>query len=252
MSIRFDLIGRWTCCVTSGSSLPLPRPVTSATRRQEDLEMTPSRRCRRASSGSNARSAYACSTGTPAASPSPEPGRRLLPSARELVAAADAFVIAAHELGEPPPIRLGLCATDLGPLIGHCTPAVRAAGPPIHPTVAGGTRLIDLYRQGRLDIALVRHPGVADGLTAGEVIRLVTHVAQAADRLPFIVPPATINPPPTTSSSTSSVEPATEPSCSTPIPAWPRHWWPAARVSSRNRDHQPEPQRSARRCGCAP
>ena len=118
-----------------------------------------------------------------------EAGRRLLPSARELVAAADAFVIAAHELGEPPPTRLGLC-TDLGPLIGPCTAAVRADGPPIYPTVAGSTGLIDLLHEGRLDIALVRHPGVVDGLTAGEVIRLGTHVAApAANRLPFVVPP---------------------------------------------------------------
>ena len=75
------------------------------------------------------------------------------------------FLIAAHELGRPPPTRLGLC-TDLGPLIGHCAAAVRADGPPINQTDAGSTDLTDLLHQGRLDIALVRHPGLIDGLTA--------------------------------------------------------------------------------------
>lgn len=111
------------------------------------------------------------------------------------MAAAGDFLDAAHELGVPPPTRLGLCA-DLGPLIGHCAAAVRSDGSPIDPTVAGSADLIDMLHQGRLDIAVVRHPGVVDGLTAGDVIRLATHlVGQGGDQLPFVVAPRHHQPP---------------------------------------------------------
>lgn len=167
-------------------------------------------------------------------------GRRLLPAARDLLDAADDLVSTARDLALPEQVRLGIAA-DLEDGVPHLLRALtrppltslvepaetapplvepvetsRTAGTSIAPTVAGSVELVDLLRDGLLDVGVVRHPGVLDGLTAGSVLvvpsRLVqTPSAQARDedsppdgareptpadvRLPVAVPPRHHQPP---------------------------------------------------------
>lgn len=167
-------------------------------------------------------------------------GRRLLPAARDLLDAADDLVSTARDLALPEQVRLGIAA-DLEDGVPHLLRALtappptslaepaetapplvepvetsRTAGTSIAPTVAGSVELVDLLRDGLLDVGVVRHPGVLDGLTAGPVLvvpsRLVqTPSAQAQDedsppdgareptpadvRLPVAVPPRHHQPP---------------------------------------------------------
>ncbi|MEU4388433.1 LysR family transcriptional regulator [Promicromonospora sp. NPDC023805] len=149
-------------------------------------------------------------------------GRRLLPAARDLLDAADDLVSTARDLALPEQVRLGIAA-DLEDGVPHLLRALtaeaqaRTAPPPptssaepvetsraartsVAPTVAGSVELVDLLRDGLLDVAVVRHPGVLDGLTAGPVLVVPTRLVQAplvpADvRLPVAVPPRHHQPP---------------------------------------------------------
>jgi DNA-binding transcriptional LysR family regulator len=166
-------------------------------------------------------------------------GRRLLPAARDLLDAADDLVSTARDLALPEQVRLGIAA-DLEdgaphllraltgpPLTSLVEPAEtapplvepvetsRTAGTSIAPTVAGSVELVDLLRDGLLDVGVVRHPGVLDGLTAGPVLVVPTRLVQTpsaqtrddspdrgareltpADvRLPVAVPPRHHQPP---------------------------------------------------------
>ncbi|MEV0895037.1 LysR family transcriptional regulator [Promicromonospora sp. NPDC050262] len=139
-------------------------------------------------------------------------GRRLLPSARELLDAADDLVVAARDLALPEQVRLGIAA-DLEDAVPGLLRAVGVdlvpkalanAGGAVVPTVAGSVELVDLLRDGLLDVAVVRHPGVLDGLTAGPVLVLPTRlegvdvgagVGLAEVRLPVAVPPRHHQPP---------------------------------------------------------
>ncbi|MFD7307961.1 LysR family transcriptional regulator [Promicromonospora sp. NPDC059942] len=126
-------------------------------------------------------------------------GRRLLPAARELLDAADDLVAAARDLALPEQVRLGLAA-DLedavpgllrvvaggsvgagaagsgGPAGSGVSGVAGTASGAVVPTVAGSVELVDLLRDGLLDVAVVRHPGVLDGLTAGPVLVLPTRL----------------------------------------------------------------------------
>lgn len=110
-------------------------------------------------------------------------GRRLLPAARELLDAADDLVSTARDLALPEQVRLGVAA-DLEDGVPYLLGALTTPPPPlvepvetprtcrtsVTPTVAGSVELVDLLRDGLLDVGVVRHPGVLDGLTAGPVL----------------------------------------------------------------------------------
>jgi DNA-binding transcriptional LysR family regulator len=136
-------------------------------------------------------------------------GRRLLPAARDLLDAADDLVSTARDLALPEQVRLGLAADLedgvqylLRALAGDRTPV----GSSVAPTVAGSVEVVDLLRDGLLDVGIVRHPGVLDGLTAGAVLVVPTRLVGGQDasgrkptpadvRLPVAVPPRHHQPP---------------------------------------------------------
>jgi DNA-binding transcriptional LysR family regulator len=131
------------------------------------------------------------------------PGHHLLPAARELLRAADGFSQLARDLALPTQVRVGLCG-DLGPLVPVVCQAVVRAGIDAVPEVAGSTELIDRLQDGLLDVAVVRHPGVVDGLVAGDVLRTETELLSATGGasaslrdlgLPSAVPPRHHHPP---------------------------------------------------------
>lgn len=125
-------------------------------------------------------------------------GQSLLPHARELVRLAAEFDELATGLAVPTRIRLGLTG-DVDDLIDEVVGVVAATGQRIAPMVAGSVELIDLLRDGALDIAVVRHPGAVDGLAAGPVLVVPTRWepagADAATSLPVAVPPRHHQPP---------------------------------------------------------
>lgn len=136
-------------------------------------------------------------------------GRRLLPAARDLLDAADDLVSTARDLALPEQVRLGIAA-DLEDGVPHLLRALTApplvepvetsgaARTSVTPTVAGSVELVDLLRDGLLDVGIVRHPGVLDGLTAGPVLVVPTRLVRAtpADvHLPVAVPPRHHQPP---------------------------------------------------------
>ncbi len=121
-------------------------------------------------------------------------GQALLPAARELLRLADDLYELATELELPNHVRLGL-ASDLEDVIPVVVDAVAAGGPAVAPTVAGSVDLVGLLHEGLLDVAVVRHPGVLDGLTAGPALVIPTRVvsfgdgATALGEVPVAVPP---------------------------------------------------------------
>ncbi|WP_246081844.1 LysR family transcriptional regulator [Nocardioides litoris] len=132
-------------------------------------------------------------------------GGRLLGPARALVDAAEDLLDQAGRLGGPVRARVGLCG-DLG---GWTPVACRAlaggSGPGlVVPRVAGSDRLLAELREGALDVAVVRHPGVVDGLVGGDVVGLPTRLLGADGPLdvplaevdrPLVVPPRRHQPP---------------------------------------------------------
>ncbi|GAA5028152.1 LysR family transcriptional regulator [Terrabacter aeriphilus] len=128
-------------------------------------------------------------------------GQLLLPAARELLRLeADLLDLATH-LVVPSQVRLGV-AGDLDERIDDVVGALAARGRSVTPTVAGSVELVDLLRDGLLDVAVVRHPGVVDGLAAGPVLVLPTrldsrshHPATTLGDLPVAVPPRHHQPP---------------------------------------------------------
>ncbi|MDR7385762.1 LysR family transcriptional regulator [Promicromonospora iranensis] len=119
-------------------------------------------------------------------------GRRLLPAARDLLDAADDLVSTARDLALPEQVRLGIAA-DLedgvpyllrslasGPTPGP-TSGPSSAGTLVAPTVAGSVEVVDLLRDGLLDVGVVRHPGVLDGLAAGPVLVVPTRLVRGPD-----------------------------------------------------------------------
>lgn len=102
-------------------------------------------------------------------------GQALLPAARDLLRLEEEFVAQAKDLEVPNQVRLGL-AGDLDDLVTDLVSATVSIGAEIAPTIAGSVELVDLMREGMLDIAVVRHPGVFDGLRSGPVLVVPTHL----------------------------------------------------------------------------
>lgn len=134
-----------------------------------------------------------------------EPGHKLLSSARELIRTSDDLVDLAKGLAIPEQLRLGVPG-DLEEIAHSVLRRLSEQGLPVAPTVAGSVEIIDLVRDGVLDMGVVRHPGVIDGLEAGPVIVVATRLESlahpGADRedlsditLPIAVPPRHHQPP---------------------------------------------------------
>lgn len=132
-------------------------------------------------------------------------GQQLLPAARDLLDAADDLVAAARDLALPEQVRLGIAA-DLEDAVPGLLRDLAAGGTAVAPTVAGSVELVDLLRDGLLDVGVVRHPGVHDGLAAGEVLVVPTRLvgtgpadvespSLAQVTLPVAVPPRHHQPP---------------------------------------------------------
>lgn len=133
-------------------------------------------------------------------------GRHLLPGARDLLGSADDLIASLADL-DTARLRVGLC-NDLGDLVPHLYDGLAAAagvpGAAITPLVAGSAELAERLHEGTVDVAVLRHPGVVDGLAAGTVCTLaarietppgcgVTGLAELA--LPVVVPPRHQHPP---------------------------------------------------------
>lgn len=124
-----------------------------------------------------------------------EAGLSLLPPARDLLRLENEFVHAATQIVLPDRVRVGV-AGDLEGLVPTLVGRMVESGWAVSPTVAGSVELIDLLRDGLLDLAVVRHPGVLDGFEAGPVIVIPTRLeppldqtAANVDSLPVAVPP---------------------------------------------------------------
>ncbi|MDH2412543.1 LysR family transcriptional regulator [Nocardioides sp. CER19] len=121
-------------------------------------------------------------------------GRSLLPRAEELVGSADAFLTDAAAWSVEPVLRVGLAA-DLEHLVGVLVATRAGLECEVRPVVAGSAELVDEVKGGALDVAVVRHPGVADGVVVGPVHTLATSVAAQQETdlrttaLPVVVPP---------------------------------------------------------------
>lgn len=130
-------------------------------------------------------------------------GHRILPSARDLLDAAEDLVATARGLALPEQVRLGITA-DLEDGIPGLLRALTTGGLSAAPAVAGSVELVDLLRDGLLDVGVVRHPSVLDGLTAGGVMVVPTRLVGGPTmsgsglwdvRLPIAVPPRHHQPP---------------------------------------------------------
>lgn len=112
-----------------------------------------------------------------------EAGRRLLPRATELLDAAEQLRRSAILVPTRPTVRLGV-----PPEVGSLATAVvgdlrqRLDEHTIEVTVAPTMHLLEQVRGGGLDVAVVRHPTVVDGLRAGDVIRVPTWLLLPASR----------------------------------------------------------------------
>lgn len=123
-------------------------------------------------------------------------GTALLPRADELVAAADRLTAEVGSWSESPTARVGLTA-DLEERIAGCVSTLAAGQIRISPLIGGSVELLDQVKDGSLDLAVTRHPGIADGTVPREVITLPTRIVgapgpapvrMAAVELPLVVP----------------------------------------------------------------
>jgi len=127
-----------------------------------------------------------------------EAGSALLPPARRVVQEADQLVSLAHRWRPGQQVRFGL-AGDLEERIPAILAHLSADGWDCAPRVGGTVELIDSVREGSLDLAVVRHPAVVDGLQSGEVRTIPTYLSAAGrvgdgqgllrDAPPLVVPP---------------------------------------------------------------
>lgn len=125
----------------------------------------------------------------------------LLPPARELLRLEGDLLELAKDVAVPNQVRLGV-AGDLEDLVPDVVGALADTGTAVAPTVGGSVALVDLLRDGLLDIAVVRHPGVLDGLSAGPVLIIPTRLECSGDQalpahraVPVAVPPRHHQPP---------------------------------------------------------
>lgn len=130
-----------------------------------------------------------------------EAGRALLPLAVDLIETARDFVADAAGWSTEPTVRIGICA-DVEDLATAIVLAATTPGVGVHPVVGGSVDLVDKLKDGDLDLAVVRHPGVIDGTVPRSVISLSTTfrdsrgtVDIAAGERPVVVPPRRWQPP---------------------------------------------------------
>jgi DNA-binding transcriptional LysR family regulator len=123
-------------------------------------------------------------------------GTALLPRAEELIAAADRLTAEAGSWSDTPTARIGLVA-DLGERLGECVAAVAAGSTRVTPVIGGSTELLDQVKDGSLDLAVIRHPGIVDGSTPREVLTVPSRILGASgpapvrlaeQHLPLVVP----------------------------------------------------------------
>lgn len=120
-----------------------------------------------------------------------EAGQALLPTARTVLDQADGLVESGRRWRAVRPVRVGL-AEDLHDHIQLAIAAVAGQGHDVLPVVAASTDLVTHLRDAQLDLAVVRHPGVLDGVEGREVVLLAAQVDTRAlleRRLPVAVPP---------------------------------------------------------------
>lgn len=122
-------------------------------------------------------------------------GEALLPRMRELLEAADDLLAQATEWSSEPDLRVGIAA-DVEDRAEGCVAALAGLGLDVSPQVAGSVALVDAVKDGGLDLALVRHPGIVDGTQARTVLRIPRRICSADGRpappdldLPIVVPP---------------------------------------------------------------
>jgi DNA-binding transcriptional LysR family regulator len=129
----------------------------------------------------------------------------LLPLAQDVVRRAERFVEEASSWSSDPVLRIGLAA-DLEELAGQLTASAALVAQEIRPVIAGSVELVGALHARELDIAVVRHPGVLDGVTAGAVHTLSRRVYRGSGRavrgdelrasdVPVVVPPRRWQPP---------------------------------------------------------
>lgn len=123
-------------------------------------------------------------------------GQRLLSASRDLVQRAEDLKRLARQVAAPRRVRLGVAA-ELDELTATVLGAIAIEGTEVTPEVGASRDLVDALAEGELDIAIIRHPGIVDGLSAGEVIRVPTRLegppGTDADMfqcdLPLVTPP---------------------------------------------------------------
>ncbi len=109
-----------------------------------------------------------------------EAGAALLPHAEDLLALADRLVEEAGGWASAASLRVGL-AGDLEGRIPGLVAMLAGVGPAVQPVVGGSADLVDQVRAGDLDVAVVRHPGIVDGVRAGPVHTLATLLVDPGD-----------------------------------------------------------------------
>ena len=117
-------------------------------------------------------------------------GAALLPLARDLLHQADTFVDTALTWTDATVVRVGLAA-DLDGDAGRVLAQLTSSEALFSPLFAGSRELLSAMREGKLDIAVVRHPSPVDGLLAGEVLTTEAAIdTEALDRgSPVVLPP---------------------------------------------------------------
>ncbi|MGB3763587.1 MAG: LysR family transcriptional regulator [Ornithinimicrobium sp.] len=118
-------------------------------------------------------------------------GHALLPSARAVLDQSDGLIESARRWRPVSSLRVGL-AEDLDGWIPSITARLASRGHDVLPLLAGTTDLVNQMREGDLDLAVVRHPALLDGVHGREVVLLASQVDTESllrHRMPVAVPP---------------------------------------------------------------
>lgn len=128
-------------------------------------------------------------------------GRDLLPAATSLLDQADGWVDHARTWRPTTAVRFGIAA-DLAPHCSRVLADLTTSGLDLVPVIRSSTHLVHLTRDGEVDIALIRHPIVTDGLETGSVISWPMRLTPTPDTttpppedLPIALPPRGHHPP---------------------------------------------------------
>lgn len=107
-----------------------------------------------------------------------EAGRQLLPRARLLVSDAARFDEEARRIAGGPSaaVRWGVCSTVSDEIVLRCVKALKGGitepSTRVSTTTAPTTELVDVLRNGAIDVAVVDHPAILTGLECGPVLSL--------------------------------------------------------------------------------